>query len=148
AAPWPPCSSVQALGRHVPNLEGELKRPSGFTILALLLTGLALGGFGLAYWASVTPTVPRVRWVFGGVGAFYGIVSSAAAFGLWRIRPWATRTLWAWTAASLGAAWLPHLFPSNGAPLWSTAVGTLLVLALLPLVMRYVRMRVPRPDRV
>lgn len=51
-------------------MAAELKRPLGLTVLAVLLVGLSLGGFGLAYWAATTPTVSRVRWVFGCVAQF------------------------------------------------------------------------------
>lgn len=79
-------------------------------------------------------------------GAIHGIGSVVAAFGLWHIHSWKFRVLWAWAAASIAVAWLPHVFPSNMAPLWSSVIGTILVMAVLAWVNRYVQLRVPRPE--
>lgn len=76
-----------------------MKRPTGFTILSLLLGWLALAGF-----ANCIIQFNMTRSISTALFAFcYGLSALASAVGLWKFRPWAFKavTLWVIVVALL-----------------------------------------------
>jgi len=122
-----------------------LKRPLGFTLLALALAWVSIGGFGLAYWAATTQTGSVTSLAFGALGIVYGVSSLWSAVGLWRVRAWAWHPLLVWALASLAACWLPFLVSPNQPSRWPPVLGTLLMAGFLLVMLPYVRARSPQP---
>lgn len=122
-----------------------MKRPVGFTLLALVLAWTSLGGFGLAYWAATTHVRLGTRLAFGLIGLVHGGSGVWSAVGLWRVRPWALRPLLVWAIASTAACWLPYLMLPNQPSWWPAVLSTALVAGFLALLLRYVSGRLPQP---
>jgi hypothetical protein len=117
-----------------------MKRPLGITLLALLLSWLALGAFALTMTAETLAPL-GVRWQLVRIGALvYGLAAAVAAVGLWRLRRWSYVAFVAWVAAVLAVGWwAPAIYPQPTVPWWGTLLWTGFVgVIMLPLA-RYVR---------
>lgn len=67
-----------------------MKRPVGFTILALALSWVAIGG--------VANAIFRPMWeLLRFIEMAYAITAIVAAIGLWKMRPWAFKAFLAWS---------------------------------------------------
>jgi hypothetical protein len=71
-----------------------MKRPVGFTIMALILGWLALAGAGNAF---VGPAQGLLRFF----ALAYAIAACVAAVGLWRMRSWAFAAYLVWAGVVL-----------------------------------------------
>jgi hypothetical protein len=117
-----------------------MKRPTGITVLALLLGWLAVGASVLAMTAETLAEL-GVRWQLVRLGALiYALCAIVAAVGLWKMRRWSYLVFVAWVGAVLlvGLCW-PAVFPSSEARWWMGLmwVGVIAVI-MLPLG-RYIR---------
>jgi hypothetical protein len=122
-----------------------LKRPTGFTLLALTLAWSTIGGLGLAYWAATTDVRAGVQVAFELVGLVYAGACIASAMGLWLAGKWTSRPLFVWALTSIVACWLPYLLLPNQAPGPPAVLGTAAVAGLAYLVLRYVRVTLGAP---
>jgi|WetSurMetagenome_2_1015567.scaffolds.fasta_scaffold814255_1 hypothetical protein len=66
-----------------------MKRPPGFTIMALALGWLAFAGFGNAF-IGITNGILRF------LTLIYAITAIVTAIGLWKMRTWAFQSYLAW----------------------------------------------------
>lgn len=125
-----------------------MRRPLGFTILALGLGWLTIGALILAASASLIVTRPLHRAAFVACALGYGIAAAGTARALWGMRASTMQWLLAWGFFTALSGWMPHLVPNNQAPIW-TGFGAILLAAvvILPVAM-YVasRLRRPPPD--
>lgn len=123
-----------------------MKRPSGITVLALLLGCLALGAFVLTMTAEALAE-PNIRWQLVRLGALtYGLTAAVASIGLWKLRRWAFVAFLAWTivVVSIGL-WWPAVFPTRTVPWWTALLWFALAGAILVPLARYVRRTVAPP---
>jgi hypothetical protein len=122
-----------------------VKRPSGITVLVVLLVWLAIGALVLALTAeALAPT--GARWRLVQVGALiYGLTATAAAVGLWKLRRWGYVAFVGWVAAVLAVGlWWPPAFPHLTPPKWLGWVWVVIVAAIMLPLGRYVRRTVAR----
>ena len=122
-----------------------MRRPLGFTILALVLGWCAIAGVGLAYWAVISPAPQYVRLALAAVGLVYGVSAGVSALALWRNRSWAERPLWVWAVACLASTNLPYLLTTTKSEWWMAPLGTAVFAAILAVILRNVHVRLPRP---
>jgi len=66
-----------------------MKRPTGFTMLAVLLGWLTLAGVGNA-------VIGPAHGVLRILALAYAVAAGATAFGLWKVRAWAFSAFLAW----------------------------------------------------
>jgi hypothetical protein len=117
-----------------------LKRPTGITVLALLLGYLALGAFVLTLTAETLAEL-HIRWQVVRLGALiYGLTAAVASMGLWKMRRWAFVAFLAWTivVVSIGV-WWPAVFPARTGPWWTPLLWVVLASSILVPLARYVR---------
>ena len=124
-----------------------MKRPVGFTLLALLFAWLALGGFGFA-WASPRTDPAQVAAlglrvpVMVAIGLLYGGAASAAAVALWRVAAWAPRAILIWGGCLVaGMVAFQAMIGIAGEPWWLVLLPHLMFGALVLALFRYVERR-------
>jgi hypothetical protein len=115
------------------------RRPIGFTVLALALGWLSIGGFVIAGSAGLLDSRPAARLVVVAVGLVYGAGALVAAIGLWRMRSWTIYPIRAWGGAAVLSGGLPVLIVREPPPVWIVLLGVLMVGSLMLLAERYVR---------
>jgi hypothetical protein len=122
-----------------------VQRPSGITVLALLLGLLAIGAFVLAMTAeALAPTGARWRLVQVGT-LIYGLTATVAAVGLWQLRRWGYVAFVGWVAAVLAIGlWWPTAFPQLTPPKWLGWIWVAIVAVIMLPLGRYVRRAVSR----
>ena len=108
-----------------------MKRPVGFTILALVLCWLALAGFGNAF-------VGPAQGGFRVLAMIYGIAAISSAVGLYKMSAWANTALSIWAGVMVLTMIVMQLGQYRAAlPVF---VGfACIVLFLLWLIIRYVK---------
>ena len=114
-----------------------MRRPRSFTLLAVLLAWLGLGGLALAFWAHSIDVRPGVALAFQAGGLAYGLSALVSAIALWRVRPWAGTALRAWGVAAGAGALLPLLVVKAPASPILQALGSVLVVRLCFAVARW-----------
>ena len=126
-----------------------MKRPFGFTILAVLFAWLTMAGFAYA-WASarVSPAQLSAFHLHAPVmalcGIAYGAAALAAAIGLWRCRAWVLRAILAWgVIVLLGLASFQSMIGMRGEPWWLVVLPHVMLGAIAALIYRYVDRRLP-----
>ncbi|HEX9936624.1 MAG TPA: hypothetical protein VGB15_05860 [Longimicrobium sp.] len=129
-----------------------MRRPTGFTLLALVLGQLAfsaLANTGLMVVAVATGgNYGNVPLALG--AAAYAVTAGVATVGLWRVAPWALRAYLAWGAAVLAFMGLfvlapPPLMQESREQGWphplQFAAFFLFIIVLLWLPVPYIRRR-------
>jgi hypothetical protein len=124
--------------------QGRPQRPIGMTLFCLLLGWLALGALMNA--ALLFPQLDLPLYMTA-VALAYAVTAGAAAFGLWRMRPWGLTAFRAWGLALLVSLlafiWVfdfPSQFyanPAEAMPLFLATTGVIvLVYSLMYLYIR------------
>lgn len=117
-----------------------MKRPLGMTVLALVLSWIAIGGVGLSL---ASPTFARVGvpWrLYAIAGLAYGASGLLAAVGIWKLAPWACPAFQIWAASALVAGSLPLLTnPKAVQSWWMLPLGWALLLGVMVPLAVYVR---------
>ena len=72
-----------------------MKRPTGFTISALILTWLAITGFMNA-WEILTSMDSEVSRSLGYIAVLYASTAFLSAIGLWLMRQWSLLAIRSW----------------------------------------------------
>ena len=85
----------------------------------------------LVIWANAIDPRGLVRLAVAGISLLYGVAAFVAAFGVWRMQPWASWALRAWAVASFVASWIPVIVRGFASPLWVVLVGNLLLAGVL-----------------
>jgi hypothetical protein len=117
-----------------------LKRPAGFTVLAILLGVLGLGAFVLTMTAETLAEI-GAKWHIVRIGALaYGLCAFVAATGLWKMRRWGYLAFVAWVGSVvLVGIWWPLVLPSGKVPWWLGLIWIgVVAIIMLPLA-RYIR---------
>jgi hypothetical protein len=91
--------NARTLGGNRLSLGDGLRRPLGFTLLAVHLSWYAFGGVLLVVSALAGARGANVRWATLGVaGALLATTSAFAARALWRVHSWAHKAFIGWLA--------------------------------------------------
>ena len=118
-------------------------RPTGVTVLALVLGWLGIGGFGNALVWSVTPAAKQLGTLtkvgslgigtptFTVIAVLYGVFAFASAVGLWLMRSWTSRAYLAWSAVVLLLFAFYFWHGAGGFAPLAVDVGFFLLIALL-----------------
>lgn len=124
-----------------------MKRPSSFTILALLFGWLAVAGFGFA-WAVARAKPAQLEPLHLHaptlivVGLLYGSSATAVAVGLWRVAPWSARAVLAWGATLLiQMIALQAMIGVTGEPWWLVLLPQAVLCGITYGIFRYVDRR-------
>jgi len=120
------------------------RRPVGFTLLALGLGWLSLGGFAIAAAAPLLDDRMSVRLAIAGVGLLYGGGALVAAVGLWHMRSWSIYPMRVWGAAAVLSAGVPALLSQEPPAGWIVVVGALLIVTVVLVTELYVRRSLAR----
>jgi hypothetical protein len=75
-----------------------MKRPVGFTIIAILLGIVAIAGISSA-WGMLSGALGDMPLALGIIALVFGIAAAATAVGLWRLDAWVITALRIWMAA-------------------------------------------------
>ncbi len=116
-----------------------LKRPTGFTILSLLLGWLAVAGFANAviHFKSNHGSI-----LMGALAFFYGVTALTSTIGLWKLKSWAYRSFLAWSIVVV-ATLLAFQFGMYRTPLLAFLGFSALILVLLAMVAIYIKNNLP-----
>jgi hypothetical protein len=117
-----------------------LKRPTGISVLAIVLGVLAIGAFVLTMTAEVLAEL-GVKWrLVQFTAMMYGLTAVVAAYGMWRMRRWGYLAFVGWVAAVLlsSLSW-PAMFPALRAPWWTALIWIGVVAAVMIPLARYIR---------
>ena len=121
-------------------------RPRALTLGAIVLGWAGLTGLALAVAVLTIPELGHAAWLLAGVGLWFGLSAVASAVGLWRMRPWARRTLEAWRIGAFLAAVTPTLlFAAAGYPMpaWQPPFIAVLAFVVASFVVTKLRRQLP-----
>ncbi len=116
-----------------------MRRPRGFTVLAVLLVLLAISGLVNAWWAmSDNPFEWRRPVLAASNGIVYALTALATAVGLWICARWALAAYAVWALSALlamvlyqaDAGILDRFGPGAGEPWWGNLISGLPLLGL------------------
>ena len=130
-----------------------MKRPAGFTLLALLFAWLTIAGFAYAIAAQTAKPDQLAAWhlrpaILTLMGLAYGTSAAAVTLGLWRAAPWTSNAIVVWgVSLLLNIAALQAMIGVAGEPWWMVSVPYLLFLVLVGTLSRYARKRTLIADR-
>jgi hypothetical protein len=124
-----------------------VKRPFGFTILALLFAWLTVAGVAYAFAAtqlaqSQIDSLHLSRPVMIISGMAYGVTALASCAGLWLNRPWVRRAILIWGGVLLLVmAAVQGMIGVRGEPWWLAVLPYLLLGGIAALIHQYVARR-------
>lgn len=120
-----------------------MRRPIGFTLLAVLATFQAFAAVSLGFLLPRASVLGPRAFVVAGLCLGFAVVAAAAALGLWRVRAWARWAVRGWAGGGLACVLSPYILvpPPSGQPLWVPLLGVGVVGGFLYLIIRYVDRR-------
>ena len=144
------------------------KRPPGLSVIAVILSLLAISGFLNAFiWAQLSASLPPeapahlrsgvnilASPAVSAAAILYAITALCAAAGIWRMSPWAPVAILTWGASVfiLGGIFVvvgPQMVDSQISPLFLVCAGfggAVVAIAIVTSTWLYVRRNVARVD--
>ena len=132
--------------------DSEMRRPLGFTLLALLLSWYAFAGLMLVVSALAGARGANVRWpTLGAAGIVLALSSAFAASSLWRVQSWAYKAFVSWLASLLLFGVLLALsiqFPFDTRARQAVLIASVSTVMLGAICSRYIRRIISVPNVV